>query len=262
MEPVGLAQVNRNEAKPYVEEAVLLKTCQSEFRRKRANFGFGTGALVLTQHLLERVYERTNSHHDNFTGLINSEFEDLLHGVALTIGAGLWIDGKDEHGKFRLGAVPYSQGLITLESRVIVANADNSELGFRLQLPSCETQMPFVNPTSVIEGIICNSTSLRGIEVSCGVTYLRSEQLRPEQRRFMDGYAALKLAIGSDTLGQLSTFYCAPRFPHERPVPIELPESTAALLEHVRRLLPQQGFHASNSSGVCILTSSTYAQAV
>lgn len=259
MEPIGLAQVDRAEANPYVEEAVLLRTCQSEFRGKKANFGFGTGTLVLTQHLLERVYERTNAHHDEFMALINSELQDFLHGVALTVGAGLWIGGQDEHGKFRLGAVPYSEGLVTLEARVIVAEADRSELGFRLQLPSCETHMPFVNPTSVVEGPICDSASLKAIEVTFGVTYLRSAQLRPEQRRYLDSYHALKTAIGAEILGQLAEFYCAPRFPHQMPTPIQAPESATVILEHVRGMLPQQGLHPSRSCGVCLLTASRYA---
>lgn len=258
MEPVGLRQVNRSNGTQYTEEAVLLRTIQSVFRRKRASFGFGTGSLIITRHLLERVYERTEVHHADFTALINAEFADLLHGVALAIAAGIWIDAEDECGKFRVGAVPYSNGLVKLEARVLLAEPARDELGFRITIPSLKEDKPFVNPVGVIQGTISSAPHLLGVEMPCGVTYLNITQLPASETRYLYTFEALKAELGTDVLDRLTDAYCAPQFPQERPAPIPISDRADDLVQTTRALLNELSLHPSRSAGLCLLTPSEY----
>lgn len=260
MEPVGLIQVNRTSGLHYSEEAILLRTFQSEFRRKKANFGLGTGTLILTRHLLERVYERTEVHHEQFTALINSEFADLLRSVALARAAGIWIDGEDEGGTFRVGAVPYSNGLIRLEARVVLAQPKCGELGFRIEMPSFKDHRPFLNPASVIQGAISSAPDMMAIEVTCGVTYLSVTQLSPSEVRYYYSFKALRDELETSTLDRLANAYCAPQFPHERPMSVDVSDRAGKLVQSVRGLLDELSLHPSQSGGVCFLGPSEYVQ--
>jgi hypothetical protein len=221
LDPISLGQGWWNgETSPYTENAILLRTASAQFQRKKARIGIGIGCIVLTQHLLERVYERTEIQREELGPLIESEFHDLIRALTLADTASLWIQRIEEDGVCRITAVPYSNGLMITDQRFLFSGAmEDGELGFYVDLRNGEMQTPFVNPSKILsdlpEGRYFNGGA-RPIIILCGVTYLNALTLDRDESDYLFGFRALMDEIGAETLDALAHLTLSPLPVHEK----------------------------------------------
>jgi hypothetical protein len=238
MEPIGLRQGFLSGGPPFTEQAVLLRTCQGEFRPKRASLGIGTGCVVLTQHLLERVYERTEVDHSAFRGLVHGEIQDLLTGLALSEAAGLWLQHDGGEASHRLTAVPFSNGLVVMNTRILFANPSEGQLGFRVELPSGKKNVPYINRRHLLDvEEFLPTPNVQPILITCGVTYFHATTLDSDELDYYYGFQALKEEIGDEFLCRMAFLEYAPRLPHEREYQACLSGSAATRVERLGKLL-------------------------
>lgn len=221
LEPIGLGQGWWSEqSAPYVENAILLRTASAEFQRKKARLGIGIGGIVLTQHLLERVYERMEIGREELGPLIESEFHDLIRALTLADAASLWIERIEEGGVCRVTGVPYSNGLMIVDQRFLFSGGmEGGELGFYVDLRKGEMQTPFVNPSKILSDLPGGhyfNAGARPVIVLCGVTYLNMTTLDRDESDYFFGFQALIDEIGGETLDALAHLTLSPLPVHEK----------------------------------------------
>jgi hypothetical protein len=259
MEPMGLAQSFLPGEEKFVEQAVMLRSCQAEFRLKKSSIGYGAGCLVLTQHLLERVYERTEIDHNRLAPLIHTELADLLHGLSLAEATGLWL--LTEPDGHRVTAVPYSHGLMLVNCRILFGDALNGGFGFRFSYPSGQEHTPFINPRNLLDHIgpgFPFQPDCRPILITCGVTYFNLTTLNDVQADYYHRFQVLKDAVGADILSALSLVHYSPQFPHEKLLALELNETGVRMVDKLRPLLHMGWLKAPQTRPICVMASSDY----
>lgn len=212
--PIALGQGGAASGlKPYTENVLMLQVVQTYFAPKKAFIGIGASTLFLTQHTLERVYERTQIDHEQLTGLIHSEVESLLGNLSLADTANLWV----LHGNNRLTAVPYANGLLILNTRIVFGNADEGEFGFRIEIPKGRLQTPYMNNGMRLDDLAESSSGdFTPAATVCSLTYLSLEMLGEAQSDYYYAFQALKDSISTDVISALAQVTFAPNMDHER----------------------------------------------
>jgi hypothetical protein len=220
------------------EPALMIDFCRMDFAPKRALFGLGFTGLVLTRHLLERIYERTEVSADAFEQLLHDHLDEFITGASLAEAAGLWLAGDSTFS--RMTAVPYANGVMIVSNRILWGSSDDGEFGFRVAVPSGKMTSPFINRSSLItqlpDGRHLSSTAQIGV-LTCGITYLDFASLRDEQLDYYYAFQALKEAIGQDYVAASIYCYIAPQLSQDHAVGVELPNSAAGRIARVRSLL-------------------------
>jgi hypothetical protein len=257
LDPVGLGQGWWGEnPNPYVENAALLRLGIARFRRKKASVGIGIGCIVLTQHLLERVYERMEIGRNALGSLIEDEFNDLLQALALAELGSLWIRRIEGDRACRVTAVPYSNGLMILNERLLLGDIEGGEFGFRLEIPSGRYQTPFINParftTDLGNGRYLDGI-LRSATITCGVTYLNALTLDRDESDYFYGFKALMDDVGEQTLNILAYHAFAPLLPHQQTQRFEPPPEIEGKIRRLSSLLNAGWLKAELSQPLCYL---------
>jgi hypothetical protein len=223
--------------------------------------GYGTGGLVLPQHLLERVYERTEVEPKHFGAHLHVEVQDLLHGLGLAESVGLWVEGKDDEGVgYRMTAVPFSNGLIIVNTRILFGRPEDSEFGFRLSIPSGQFHDSFINAGRLLDSVPATEAhpALQSILVAAGVTYFNVMTLSDAQADYYHSFQVLKNEFGDHLLACLATQYYAPRFPHEPNYVAELTHRGAKSVDRLRAMLKSGWLKRPRSLPVCCLMQSDF----
>jgi hypothetical protein len=257
LEPIGLGQGWWGDGvAPYVENAALLRSARAQFGRKKAHVGVGMGCVALTQHLLERVYERDEVDKSQLGPLIEREVDDLLRALALAEVASLWIERLDEGAACRVTAVPFSNGLMVANERLLFGEYADGDFGFNIEIPTGRMHTPFVNDGKLIEDL-GERRYLRGdarpIAVTCGVTYMNVLTLDQDESDYFYGLKALMEEVGFDSLSALAFFTYAPSLTHEHYPTFNLQERFQGKVARLRRLLNAGWLKAEAAHPICYL---------
>jgi hypothetical protein len=257
LEPISLGQGwLSNDSANYTENVALLRTISGRFQRKKASFGVGMGCIVLTQHLLERVYERTEIRREELSSLIEAEFSDLIRALMLADAASLWIQRIEPGQVCRITAVPYSNGLMIANERMLFGDIEEGDFGFRWDIPGGEMQTPFVNPSRLLEDLGDGrflQGNARPIRITCGVTYLDAFSLDREESDYFYGFRALMEEVGGDTLDALAQLTLAPLYAHQRADEYFLKDKFLPKTARLAALLSAGWLKTKPSQPVCVL---------
>ena len=257
IEPVGLGQGWQSSGSlPYVENAALLRCHVAEFRRKKASVGVSFGGVALTQHVMERVYERNEVNRTDLPAQIEGEFYALLKAIAVAETCNLWVDYIEGETTTRITAVPYSNGIMILDTRLAFGSYSSLEFGFRLKIPSGLVEAPYINNAYILDDLGDGKRLIgdnRPVFLLCGVTYLNSLTLTGMQSDYYHAYRALLAEIGDDVLAGLSHFRFSPTLVHERHPSFSLLEHYGHRIERLSRLLRAGWLKPKSSIPVCRL---------
>lgn len=222
------------------EPALMIDFCKMDFMPKKALFGLGFTGLVLTRHVLERIYERTEVSTEAFERLLHDHLGEFVRGVALAEAAGLWLTGERTFS--RMTAVPYANGLMIVSNRILWGNVDDGEFGFRIAIPSGKMTSPFISRSTLIdsleEGRYLPPAAQAGV-LTCGITYLDLTSLRGEQQDYYYAFQALADSVGPEYLNACVYCYAAPQLSQEQALGVELPENVSRRIERARLLLTE-----------------------
>lgn len=241
LEPISLGQgwVD-GQTQIYAENAVLLRSHVAQFRRKKATIGEGPACVALTQHLLERVYERTEIERTDLRPLLERETGDLLRALALAERASLWINHVQEDGVCRITAVPYSNGLLIANERYLYGDEQSGGYGFRSEIPSGRMQHPFVNSGRImtcVEDRPILVGEIRPLIFICGVTYFSAVTLSDDQADYYYSFRALLDEAPNDLLDALARAEFAPSLAHEVSPDLSIASEHVPRMSRLERLL-------------------------
>lgn len=209
LKPVTVGNISEDATSHHCEDAVNLLTLSARFKKKDSFFGIGNTGLFLTRHALERTYERTEIPEGKFRDLIETDINDLIIGIAVSEAADLWIESDVN----RVSAVPFSNGLMLLNTRIVYCGADHPGLGWHNSLPSGKFQSPFVN-TGIVLDHLC-SDRLNAVVGTFTLTYLNTLDLRDDQLNYYYAFQQLKEALGEKVGHALAVMSFAPNLAHE-----------------------------------------------
>lgn len=162
----------------YAEPVILLRRFEAELRPKKAVISFSPNYVALTRHTLERIYERTEVEHDAFADLIHSGLNQLLDNFALSHAASLSVAHETSIAENHYRAIPYENGLLIMNSRIVFDPLDEGSLGFRLTIPDRKFTLPFINAMHRLElGELGRERGIMGISVSSSLTYIDIQNL-------------------------------------------------------------------------------------
>jgi hypothetical protein len=257
LEPVGLGQGWADSvANPYVENAALLRCNVADFRRKKGSFGSGISCVVLTQHLLERIYERTEVQRADLGPLIEGQMPDLLRALAVAEAASLWIEVMEEGRACRVTAVPFSNGLLIANERYLFGGHEDGGFGFRCEIPSGRMQEPFVNNGRVLgelNGGRYFNGSERPIVIICGVTYMNVTTLNDAEADYYYSFKAALDGCEQGALDALAFLEFGPTLPHEHPPKFMPNAKDETKFERLRGLLTSGWLKPKLSRPLCLL---------
>lgn len=259
VEPISLGQGWRGPgSKIYTENAALIRTHVGEFKKKKASLGTGFGGIALTQHVMERVYERTEVDWTALPSLIEDELTSLLRALAIAHIGDLWLEQISEgDGGYRFTAVPYSNGLMLANLRLLFGSYDEGDFGWRVQIPSGRIETPFLNNDWVFQDLR-DGRFLRGdnrpVMTICGVTYFNVTTLDQQEADYFHSYRALLEDIGDALLDALSYFTFTPTLPHERHPEFDLRKGGfGPKIDRLKALLNEGWLKPKVSSPLCLL---------
>lgn len=258
VEPISLGQGwGGDKAKLYVENAALIRFHAAEFRRKKASLGQGYGGVVLTQHVMERVYERTEVDWTVLPALIERELNSLLQAIAVSEICNLWLDHVSEGvGGYRFTAVPYSHGLMIANTRMVFGTFADGDFGFRVQIPSGKVETPFVNNDWILddltEGRLLRDDN-RPVITICGVTYFNVVTLSDREADYYHSFRALMDEIGDELLNAFAYFRFAPTFAHQRHPVFDLNERFGPKIKRLTALLNEGWLKPNITNPLCLL---------
>jgi hypothetical protein len=214
MDPIGLGQGGVEPGRPpYLEQALYLRIIRADFRVKKATIGIGASGLVLTRHLLSRIYERTEVDHSQFASLIHDHIGELLTNLALAEAAGLWVVS----GGSRVTAVPFAHGLLILNTRLLLGSLGEGELGFHAEIPTFRMQEPYINSNFLIdEASLGGKLHFTPTSALCGTTYINLTTLSDAQTDYFYAFEALKEEAGVEAAQALAYIYFCPNLAHEK----------------------------------------------
>lgn len=214
MEPIALGQGWIEAGKrPYTENAIYLRQMRVQFKPRKAFFGFSASGLILTQHLLSRVYERTEIGHEAFAKLLHDHIDELITGLALAETGRLWVS----NGCDRVTAVPFADGLLLVNTRALFGNEDEGDFGFHMDIPSMRLQQPYINDLLRFdEDIIPRTSDFAGTLALCGTTYFNGQTLSDIQSDYYYAFRALREEVGEEAVTALVYFYFGPNLAHEK----------------------------------------------
>lgn len=227
----------QDSANTFKEACLLLELCRAEFTPKKVTFGVGYTGIGLTQHVLERIYERTEIDEASFTSLLHEHLFEYLAGVSLSEAGGLW--QTSETGFSRITAVPYAHGLMIVDNRILFAEVDEGELGFRVQLPSAKQTQPYLSHSSRVDTpeATFGTSRYQMAVLTCGRTYLDMQSLRDEQQDYFYAFEALRNGLDKATLLAMIYCYMGPQLAHESQLVIDVPDALKRKLERTKSLL-------------------------
>jgi hypothetical protein len=258
VEPISLGQGWRGpDSKVYAENAALIRCHVGEFRKKKASLGHGFGGVALTQHVMERVYERTEVDWTALPSLIESELTSLLQALAIADLCNLWLDHIDEVGGYRFTAVPYSNGLMLANLRLLLGSYSEGDFGWRVQIPSGKIETPFLNNDWVIEelpdGRFLRDDN-RPVSIICGVTYFNLMTLSDQEADYFHAYRALMDDIGDGLLDALSYFRFTPTLAHQRHPDLDLRRGGfGPKIDRLKSLLSEGWLKPKVTTPLCLL---------
>lgn len=256
LEPVGLGQGWADDTPhPYVENAALLRCYIGSFQRRKASLGSGISCVLLTQHLLERIYERTEVQRSDLANLIESEIPDFLRAMAFAESASMWIETVEGNQISRVTAVPFSNGLIIANERYLYANANEGQLGYRIEIPSGKMSEPFVNKGRLLsDGSVDSAIGLGGpITVVCGVTYMNITTLDDDESDYYYTFKACLDCFDEGMLDAMAMLEFGPSKEHEKAVRNEVAGETVTRVVRLRNLLRSGWLKSRPSKPICFL---------
>lgn len=214
-------------SKPYHENALLLRYAYAQFKIKKAVIALGACGFLFTQHALERVYERSESDQERFSGELHSEIFSAMKALALVNAGRLWVTGE----KSVLTAIPFLNGLMIINHRVCVRGDISPEMGFRISLPGGTIQSPHINKSCLVDDkVIKSDDQIHFFIMPCATTYFNFTTLNEEQNDYLFLFKALLSEVGDDNLWALATINFAPDQVHER-----APSDFKLLARHEKR---------------------------
>lgn len=258
VEPISLGQGwGGVQSDFYTENAALIRCHTGEFGRKKASLGQGYGGVALTQHVMERVYERTEIEWTALPALVERELTSLLQALAISEICDLWLDHvSDRVGGYRFTAVPYSNGLMLANLRMVFGTFADGDFGFRLQIPSGRIETPFLNKDWILEDLH-EGRFLRGdsrpVSTICGVTYFNLVTLNDQEADYYHGFRALMDEIGEELLNAFSYFRFAPTLPHQRHPALDLRQRFGPRIQRLKGLLGEGWLKPNITSPLCLL---------
>ncbi len=219
-EPVSIGQgFAPSENRPYLEKAMMLRTVQIELKRKKGYMGVGFSSISLTQHVLERVYERKELNYQDFEQELHEDITDLMRGLALAECANVYVASAVEGETYRFTAVPFKDGLMIVNNRLIFGDIGEGDFGWRVKLPSSEMETPFVNVRRLFKTVANDeyfSNSFTPTVVDCGVTYYNSITFNDQQADYYYAFQAAKEHVGHETLDEIARATYSPTLAHDR----------------------------------------------
>lgn len=255
VEPVSLGQ-GWPSANIYTENAALVRCHVGEFRRKKAFLAEGYCGVALTQHVLERVYERTEIHWSDFPALIERELIALLRALAIANLCDFWLRDTSRGSGYIFTAVPYSNGLLLANMRIVHGNYAEGDFGFRVRIPSGIIETPFVNNDLILEDLL-DGQFLKGdnrpILTICGVTYFNCMTLNKNESDYYHGYCVLMEELGEALLDLFAYCQFAPTMAHERHPDFDIRQRYGTKIERLRALLQDGWLQPNPTNPICLL---------
>lgn len=214
MEPVRFGHGWPNEEhESYTEEGLYLRMNKAEFGPKKVIVGIGAGGMALTKHMLERVYERTEVDHNAFADLLHGHMDEMFKALALAEVANFWI----ERPKARVTAVPYAEGLLIVNTRVLFGKDSFGDFGFRMEFPRLKLTEPYINDHFLLPTESSTALSdMRPSQAYFGTTYFNLTTLNDAQMDYYYAFRGLLDDVGDEPAAALAYMTFAPQLPHEK----------------------------------------------
>lgn len=214
MEPVRFGHGWPNEEhKSYTEEGLYLRLNKAEFSPKKVIVGIGAGGMALTKHMLERVYERTEVDHEEFADLLHGHMDEAFKALALAEAANFWI----ERPNARVTAIPYAEGLLIVNTRVLFGKISDGDFGFRMEFPRLKLTDPYINDHFLLPADPSFSKSgMRASQAYFGTTYVNLTTLNDAQLDYYYAFRGLLDDVGDGPVAALAYMTFAPQLPHEK----------------------------------------------
>jgi hypothetical protein len=210
MEPLTLGEGwFEDGAKHYAEQALFLRIIKATFGPKKAFLGVGACPLVLTQHMLERTYERTEVSHQAFAAHLHGQIDALVRAVALLDAGELWIADPQNW----ISAVPFANGLLILNKRLVFGRPEEGHLGFHLEVPRHRLQTPYINANLKVEKL--STEDFAAFTPNCSLTYYNLATLSDVESDYYYAFQALREHFGEEDLASLALLLFSPNLAHE-----------------------------------------------